>query len=158
MGGGNRTSHGGQVLENIIQAMQLRDFAVISAEEFNRPCLEQQHQRLLVKNWPYTTIFGTQGRREYYIHSPEFRGQLECKFQSSSGSTDEKMILISETLRRTEETGMVLVYAGQWWKEARGKKIIDWMKREAKTFDGTGKQFLVLDIDNFICWVRRTFQ
>ena len=161
MAGKARTSFGGQTLEGVIRAIRLMGFAECSATEAANangdlfPC-----QRLLVKNMPYTTIFGTPGRREYFIQSPEWTGELECKFQNTGGSVDEKMVYVAETLKRTQLQRLALVYGGVFWlKETRGIAVIKWMKNEAVAIKHTcRKELLVMTLDEFITWVSRTWK
>lgn len=156
-----RTSLGGATLENVIRSLQMREFQVVSAAD-HRSAISPLfgHQRTLIKNQPYTTIFGTTGRREYFVESPEWSGQLECKFQNVGGSTDEKMVYVTETLRRTNVEKMALVYGGEYWVKAdRGQAIIEWLKSEAKAIKHThGKQLVILDMDSFFLWACKTWK
>jgi len=161
--GGGRTSLGGQLLEDVIRSLKLKDFAVLKYSEYHKfgksPTLLEPPSRMLIKRYPYTTIFGTQGYREYYVLSVEWSGELECKFQNGSGSTDEKFLYVSETLRRSQEQRMAVVHAGHWWKDKRGKHIIEWAKDEAKRLArNDGKELLILDFDGFINWAHRTWK
>ena len=161
-GGGGRTSLGGQTLEAVIRCIRLVGFIECTARELRKSRYDMfsEHQRLLVANMPYTTIFGTPGRREYFIQSDEWTGELECKFQNTGGSVDEKMAYIAETLKRTELNRLAVVYGGLFWtEEFRGKAIIEWMKREAVLIREThDKELLVMTLDEFIKWVQKTWQ
>jgi len=156
-----RTSLGGQTLEQVIKALRLVDFEVMPMKEYRK--LVQGNlfapTRLLVQNHPYTTIFGTPGRREYYIISSQWTGELECKFQNQGGSVDEKMVYIAETLKRTALDRLAVVYGGAFWtKQKRGQAVIKWMKAETKAIRHTyGKELLVMDFDQFLTWVKRTW-
>lgn len=163
MAGGKKTSHGGQVLEQVIGALKLRRFAIRSFDprenEEGGLDFENGSQRWLIRNYPYTTIFGTPGRREWFLDAPEWTGQLECKFQNSGGSVDEKMVYLVETLCRSQITSLALVHGGRYWtEENRGRAIIGWLKAEAESVKHRyGKSLIVLDLDGFFNWVGRTF-
>jgi hypothetical protein len=158
---GGRTSLGGQTLEAVIRCIRLVGFTECTAKELreSRNDIFAEKQRLLVSHMPYTTIFGTQGRREYFIQSDEWTGELECKFQNTSGSVDEKMAYITETLKRTDLTRLAVVYGGIFWTEQlRGKAIIEWMKRESELIrQSHNKELLVMTLDEFIQWVQKTW-
>jgi len=160
--GGTKTSHGGQILESVINALKLKNFSVCPNKEYckqRNDGLLPAPPRLLVKNCNYTTIFGTPGRREWYIISTEWTGELECKFQAGPGSTDEKMLYVSETFRRNDEPHMAVVYGGPWWNSGRGAAIIAWLKKEAEAIKrDRGKQLLVLDVNGFMNWAHRTWK
>ena len=160
--GGRRTSLGGKALEDVVRCIRLVGFVECKASELTKSKQDmfQESQRLLIANMPYTTIFGTKGRREYFIQSDEWTGELECKFQNDGGSVDEKMVYISETLKRTSLTRIAIVYGGEFWtNNKRAKAIIQWMKTEAESIcESTGKELLIFDLDGFIKWVQRTWR
>jgi hypothetical protein len=156
-----KASFGGQTLENVIRAIKLVGFVEIKAKELAKAQSDMfPSERLLVRRSPYTTIFGTQGWREYFLHSKEWSGELECKFQNGGGSVDEKMVYVTETLKRTTLPRLALVYGGEYWtKESRGQAIIVWMKEEAKALRHTHqKELLVMTLDEFIDWAGKTWK
>jgi hypothetical protein len=163
MAGGKKTSHGGQILEQVIGALKLRRFAIRShdptEDEEARLNFQADNRRWLIKNYPYTTIFGTPGRREWFLDAPEWTGQLECKFQNSGGSVDEKMVYLVETLCRSQIASLALVHGGRYWtEENRGRAIVAWLKKEAESVKHHyGKSLIVLDLDGFFTWVGKTF-
>ena len=162
--GGKKTSYGGRTLEDVIGSLTLKGFTALSGAQYrkqqkNGQLLLLPSGRILVKHHRYITMFGSAGYREYFIESPEWTGQLECKFQGGSGSTDEKMVYIAETLKRNSEERMAVVHGGPWWIDGRGKKIIDWLKQEAKSIKHQyGKDLLVFDMDGFFSWANRTWK
>jgi len=160
MAGKKKASFGGQTLESVIGALKLVGFVECSAKELNDPRTLIPNSRLLARNVPYTTVFGTKGRREYFLSSPEWSGELECKFQNSGGSVDEKMVYVTETLKRTSLDKLALVYGGVYWtKETRGQAIITWLKNEAKALQHTHhKELLVMTLDDFINWAKKTWR
>ena len=147
------TSYGGSVLEKVIGSLVLVGFEKMNFEEANS-CGLFTCDRVLISNYPYTTIFGTPGKREYFIQSAEWSGQLECKYQDFSGSTDEKMVYISETLKRTDVKNLALVYEGKHWTHSdRGRAIITWLSDESRSLAHQyGKSLLVMDYNAFIKW------
>jgi len=154
-----KTSFGGESLEAVIRALQMRDFTLASYQEFTEAKRTFFHEpRWLVERYPYKTLFGTQGRREYWISSNEWTGQLECKFQNVSGSVDEKMVYLSETLRRSGEERLAVVYGGAYWKDKRGARVIEWMRNESLSLKRCGKELLILNLDQFIGWCCKTWK
>lgn len=162
MVGGRRASLGGQMLETVIKALTLKAFHECGYQEYHKSrgdLFEHEEQRMLIRNYPYTTIFGTPGRREYYIHSQEWTGELECKFQSGGGSVDEKMLYLAETLRRGSEQRLAIVHGGAYWdREPRGQAIIKWLKAESKVLRQGGKELVVLGLDDFFRWANQTWK
>lgn len=161
MAGKNKTSFGGQTLEDVIRCVRLVGFVECKAKELENATNGMfPTERVLIRNMPYTTIFGTQGRREYFLQSHEWTGELECKFQNSGGSVDEKAVYVAETLKRTALKRLAFVYGGTYWTKApRGQAIIQWLLQEAKAIQHTQqKELLVFTLDQFIAWVQKTWQ
>jgi len=160
--GKGRTSFGGQALEGVIRAIKLVGFIECSARELNAANNDmfRKDHRILVSNMPYKTIFGTPGRREYFLQSPEWSGELECKFQNAGGSVDEKMVYVAETLKRTPLDRLALVYGGAYWtKQKRGQAVIQWLRDEALAINHTcQKELLVMTLDEFIAWAGRIWK
>lgn len=157
MTGGRRTSFGGQVLEAVVPALKLRNFQMCSWKEYNsskNDLFGNGALRLLIEHYPYTTIYGTPGRREYFISSVEWSGQLECKYQNVSGSTDEKLPYLLETLRATDVSGLVVIFAGRFYsKTQRGRGAVDWLKKQAVLLPEE-KELHVFTISEFINWAK----
>lgn len=159
----NKTSFGGKSLETVIGYLKLKHFRMTTHEEFtrkSRDLLSNGGDRWLVKNVPYTTLFRTPGRREYYVHSTEWCGEIECKFQNVGGSVDEKMVYVTETLKRTDLHNLFVVYGGEYWNSGCGAAIIEWLATEAELI-GTefeDKELLVGTLDQFIDWSNSTWE
>ena len=155
-----RQSFGGKTLEDVIRCLKLKRFTIITHADFikrRRDLLSKDTDRWLVKNLPYTTIYGTPGRREYFVETEEWSGQLECKYQNVGGSVDEKMVYVTETLRRTDVKSLMLVYAGQYWSRGRGAAIIRWLYDEQINLAREGKCLAVATLDEFIDWANATW-
>lgn len=162
MVGGRRTSFGGQLLESVIGALTLKGLHECEYRDYRKhqgDMFDGAEERVLIAHYAYTTMFGTPGRREYYIKTPEWQGELECKFQNNGGSTDEKMLYVAETLRRGDEDHLVIVHGGVYWEEKRGRKVIEWLKRESHVLqDQYGKELVVLDVPGFFKWANTTWK
>lgn len=141
--------------------MSLKNFRVCPYGEYRdhrSDLIAVNGTRWLIKGWPYTTIYGTPGRREYFIETPEWQGQLECKFQNVGGSVDEKMVYVTETLKRLDIARLAIVFGGQYWKTTdRGQGIIRWLRKEALALQTHGKQLLVCSQGEFLDWANKTW-
>ena len=79
MPGGKKTSIGGALLEQAVNALKMLDFEVMKARDFQKMerKFQQNGERFLLSNWPYTTMFGTPGRREYHVVSNKWSGDID---------------------------------------------------------------------------------
>ncbi len=158
MAGGKKTSYGGKILEQAVCSFKLKNFEIINAEQFRDRNGLFRDERLLVKNFPYETLFGTPGRREYFLKSSEWQGHLECKYQNGSGSVDEKIVYVVETLRRTEMKALIIIHGGNWWEKKRGKEVIRWAKEQSLSLmRDYGKELLCFDLDGLMDWINRIY-
>jgi hypothetical protein len=96
----------GKVLEStIIPAFEHRGFEVVAYSKWSK-APQTFGEELLLKHVPYTTIYGHPGYTEFLVRSKRYglNTRIECKWQQSSGSVDEKfpyLYLIVRTVLRS---------------------------------------------------------
>jgi hypothetical protein len=82
----------GNLLEiSVTQVFTSKGFKLISYAEWKKKP-ELYGKELLLKNVPYRTIYEHPGRTEFLAISERlnFKIRIECKWQQSNGSVDEK--------------------------------------------------------------------
>lgn len=83
---------------------------------------------LLLKNVPYTTIYGSNGYGEFVLTRDKYKDiRIECRTQHVPGSVDEKLPYLFETALAFEERIVLLVLEGNGYKN--GAK--EWLKSQA---------------------------
>ncbi|MCC6221504.1 MAG: 4-diphosphocytidyl-2C-methyl-D-erythritol kinase [Deltaproteobacteria bacterium] len=158
---GGKANRQGKVLERtIVPTFESYGFQVIPFREWS------QHQarfgdELLLKNVPYTTIYGHPGYTEFLLksrrHNLEIR--IECKWQQSAGSVDEKLpYLYLNCLEAIPEKEIIIVTGGGGMK----KGAIPWLKRSAENRlyvkeTSSCKVIKVMLLEEFLLWVNNTF-
>lgn len=141
MSQGGEANHSGQFLENAIE----QEFKRHGVRVFEYACKgdngDMFEQQFLLKNVPFVTEYGTNGRSEFVFRS--FRGgdvRIECRWQQQSGSVDEKFpYLLKNALRCPEQEVWLVVDGGGAKPEA-----IAWLKKKAAQIDA--KAILVLNL------------
>lgn len=105
---------------------------------------ENPDLRIVVKNAPYSTIYGHRSRIEFLvILGAERQIIVEAKRQSTSGSTDEKFPYVYlNAVKNIPDREYVLVLDGNGWKE----EALDWINAKA----AETRWFYVLDAPFFI--------
>lgn len=88
---GTEANHGGDFLEENIE----REFSRRSVPAFQHSEEgsngDMFHRCRLIKNAPYRSLYGCQARSEFlYVHMNIPLVRIECRFQASAGSVDEK--------------------------------------------------------------------
>jgi hypothetical protein len=151
MTGGHKTSFGGKILEQVIKSLQLLDYQIVKEDS-------GLYEKVLVENYPYKNIYGLNGRYEWMVRKGMTKFVLECKYQNTSGSVDEKLPYVFANLVQSSDDidGLILVHAGNYWKNStRGQAAVEWMKQQD---DKTTKELHVVDLDGFMSLANRIFR
>jgi hypothetical protein len=89
-------------------------------------------KELLLTDAPYTSIYGHQGKTEFLLQSKRLNRstRIECKWQQSSGSVDEKFrYLYLNCVFAMPENEVVIVLDGRGAKPA----AVAWLRNAAAT-------------------------
>lgn len=147
--GRDQATASGQSLEAAIEGQfESAGLSVIKASDWDESRLYSENGlKLVVRDAPYTSIYGHRARIEFYLILPAQHFYIEAKRQRSSGSTDEKLPYVVANARAniSEGRGFVLVIDGDGWKQG----AIEWVKDQAQIIDG----FIVLDADELGPWL-----
>ncbi len=124
---------------------------VLYSEWSRRP--EKFGSRVLLKNVPYTTIYGHTGRSEFVVVGQgEPRIRIECKWQQSAGSVDEKFpYLYLNAVEAMPERMVIIIVDGGGAKPS----AIEWLRTAAENrlyLDDPFKVIRVVDSSGFVRW------
>jgi len=117
---------------------------------------------LLLKNVPYTNIYGSSGSTEWLIKSARWNKEirLEAKWQGGSGSVDEKFpYYYLNAIEQIPENELILVYGGGGFRPG----AIPWLKEAVRVHkytppDTVQKTMHVFSVEEFIQWANNTFR
>lgn len=141
----------GKLLENSVEDyLESLDVSPVFYREWitDSVYLPKNTPGLLLKNVPYTSIYGSNSRGEFVLSvngKPDVR--IECRFQNSSGSVDEKLPFLFETALAFEESIVILIVEGDGFRS--GAK--PWLKSRCNGV--LYKKVLMLNFDEFKIWV-----
>lgn len=174
---GGRANKTGKTLEGIVvpvltqqygfEVLNHRDYLSLKAGIFPVP------KRMLVKRVPYTTLYGSAGTTEFLLvasdanstkefplaqSSSELVCRIECKWQQSAGSVDEKFpYLYLSCNEAMPETNILILYGGGRFRPG----AISWLKRAVgeKRYMTTGiqKNIAVMAVEEFMTWASYAF-
>lgn len=128
----------GRTLESVvINTLEQKGLKKVPYKEYARG-LKLHGDELLLTNVPYETIYGHQGKTEFKIQSKRYgEYRIECKWQQSSGSVDEKFpYLYLNCIEKMPETNIIIIVDGQGAKPG----AVKWLRRAAVK-------------SQYICWV-----
>lgn len=151
----------GRTLESVvINTLEQKGLRKVPYKEYAQG-LKLYGDELLLTNVPYETIYGHQGKTEFKIQSKRYgEYRIECKWQQSSGSVDEKFpYLYLNCIEKMPETNIIIIIDGQGAKPG----AINWLRQAAKSKlyineRNHDKNIQVMSLAEFIIWVNRTFR
>lgn len=152
----------GNILETTVKNIFSEyGFTVIKYREWEKAPL-LHGEELLLLNAPYETIYGHKGNMEFLARSKKHNLNLriECKWQQSSGSVDEKFpYLYLNCIETIEESDIFIIHGGKGQK----KGSLEWLKNACEnrlytTEKNRDKNIRVLDLDDFIQWANKTLK
>ena len=151
----------GRTLESVvINTLEQKGLKRVPYKEYTQG-LNLYGDELLLTNVPYETIYGHQGKTEFKIQSKRYgEYRIECKWQQSSGSVDEKFpYLYLNCIEKMPETNIIIIVDGQGAKPG----AVKWLRRaaEVKLYthgQNRNKNIQVMSLSEFIVWVNQTFR
>jgi hypothetical protein len=147
---GYEATHSGKFLEDTLRReLSSRGFHFRTFGE-DSDNLDMFAPRVVVSNVPYKSIFDTKSRSEFVINDRGRKIRVECRWQESSGSVDEKFLyLLRNAVEYMPENEVLILYGGNGARE----KAVQWLKKEAAKV--SAKRIHVININEFLQWVRR---
>ncbi len=158
---GRKTNITGTQLERAVQVVLLEKGFEIVMYRLWRKNPEDYGKELLLKNVPFTTIYGHRGNTEFLLISEKYnlRIRIECKWQQTKGSVDEKLpYLYLNTIEAMPEKDIIILIDGDGFKA--GAKT--WLRNAAKEKLYTNKKnhdtnVVVFSLAEFFTWANNTF-
>jgi hypothetical protein len=155
----NRT---GSVLEGIVKgALAPHGFNIVQNRDLN-VLTDAQQEELLIENAPYTTLYGSRGKTEFLLKSKRYALEIriECKWQQSAGSVDEKLPhLYLTAIDAMPEDKVIILIDGDGFREG----AISWLRNAVSNRlyipdDKPDKEIMVMNATEFMTWANNTFR
>jgi len=157
---GKRAFESGKELENSVETLLEKSgfVAQLHSKWKDEGCLLGE---ILLKNVPYETIYGEKGYMEFLLLSAKRSRsiRIECKYQGSSGSVDEKLpYLYLNLIEKIPENEIIVVIEETGMKQG----AVPWLKNavtEKRYTDqhNRNKQIRIMNWVEFKEWVESTF-
>lgn len=159
---GRKTNITGSQLEKAVQTVLLEKGFEIEMYRKWKANTDSYGKELLLKNVPFTTIYGHGGNTEFLLLSEKYnlKIRIECKWQQSAGSVDEKLpYLYLNTIEAMPEKDIMILIDGNGFKP--GAKT--WLKNaiEQKLYtseENCDINIKVFSLTEFFTWANNTFQ
>ena len=117
---------------------------------------------MLLRNVPYTTLYGGRGYTEFLLKSQSYNLEvrIECKWQQTAGSVDEKLphVYLSAA-EAVPENNVIILIDGDGFREG----AISWLKniteeRKYTPEDKQEKNISIMNSTAFLTWCNNTFK
>lgn len=150
---GGYANRSGRTLEaTIIGTLQSKGFKCVSYREYSNYVKKHEQEKADQKY----------GKTEFLLVSAKYnlRTRIECKWQQSSGSVDEKFPYVYlNCLEAMPEDHVIIVVDGGGAK----REAVNWLKRAAEEKRYTGEEnskkvIQVFNLAEFLAWANRVFR
>ena len=71
----------------------------------------------LIREYPYRTMYGSMGRLDFRLNLNGKTYYIECKYQGSAGSVDEKLVYTLYNMEQHRDGIKIIVIDGDGWRE-----------------------------------------
>ena len=150
----------GKVLESLVEGMVSQyGFRTVQFRDLHKFPGEKE---LLIQNAPYTTLYGSKGKTEFLLKSERFNlnVRIECKWQQSAGSVDEKLPhLYLSTVQAMPEKHVIILIDGDGFRDG----AIKWLRNavDSRLYipeNQADKKIEMMTSVQFITWVNKVFR
>jgi hypothetical protein len=150
----------GNQLEIAVQTVLLNKGFEIEMYRKWEKSKEKYGSELLLKNVPFQTIYGHPGNTEFLLLSKkhDLRIRIECKWQQSAGSVDEKLpYLYLNAIEAMPEKDIMILIDGDGFKKGAKYWLRNAVKEKLYTNEKTkNKNILVFSLTEFFTWANNT--
>ena len=138
MNQGTKANQTGHRLEDKVEKLITTHLDVVSRKYSQT----KDRTNVLLKHVPYTNIYGsTRCRSEFVLCYKSRRIRIECKYQQSAGSVDEKLpyLFMNFTQSIPEEEAIIVIEGNGFKKGAK-----EWLRKKC-----AGTKVSVMSLDEF---------
>lgn len=156
---GAKANKSGRILEKtILPVFQENGFTIVSHKTWQKNPDAYQGD-VVITGVPYKTIYGHIGKTEFVVKSPsrEWYIRVECKWQSSAGSVDEKFpYLYLNMVEQFPEPHIIVVLEGGGYKAGAKQWLQETITSQKYTPVGFTKKLEVMSLTDFLTWLQKT--
>jgi|TARA_Y100000310_G_C20521338_1_gene733830 hypothetical protein len=146
---GQKAAGNGSKFEDIIEDAVCGILSIPSLRWDAQTFVLSKDRDILWKNVPYVSIYGTNCRSEFVLQFKGRKIRIECKYQESAGSVDEKLpYLMMNFTREVPEEETIIIIEGEGFREG----AVNWLREscqqtKCKVFNATQFLFYLTSIN-----------
>jgi hypothetical protein len=159
---GGQANKTGNVLEQlVVGTLSAHGFPNIKYSDYTKKPARYGGE-LLLRNVPYTTLYDGRGFTEFLLKSQKYNLEIriECKWQQSAGSVDEKLphVYLS-AIEAVPENDVIILIDGNGFRDG----AISWLKNIAEQrkyipVEKQDKNILIMNSTDFLTWCNNKFK
>lgn len=148
---GAMANKSGHVFEKMaVPVFEANGYPVVAWKQFREHPLD----RCAVKDVPFINVYGSQSKTEFVIVDGDRRIRVECKFQTSAGSVDEKFpYMYLNSVLAYPEREVILIIDGDGYRPGARQWVIDRVNENWLGYKELGKSIMVMRLTQFTDWV-----
>ena len=155
---GTKAGKTGGTLEAVVsKILEEKGFEIIQYSLYKKNPSLYEDGEILLRNVPYTSIYNHKAKTEFLLKSKKYglNIRIECKWQQSSGSVDEKFpYLYLNCVQAMPEKDIFLIVDGGGYKEGAR----NWLKRAVEDkWQSNDKNIKLMNLSEFIMWANNHF-
>lgn len=156
---GGLANRSGNTLEaTIIGTLGSKGFTTVNYNAYMKNPA-QYGSELLLRHVPFVSIFGHKAKSEFVLDSQRYglKIRIECKWQQSSGSVDEKFpYLYLNCIESMPESKIFIIADGGGAKASS----IEWLRKACQekrytTEASMSKEIVVMNLSEFLVWANK---
>jgi hypothetical protein len=151
----------GRTLETVITStLTGKGFEVVRYRVYDQHP-ERYGTELLLTHVPYLSVYGHPANTEFLVRSERYARtiRIECKWQQSSGSVDEKFpYLYINCVEAMPEPEVIIVLDGDGARKGGVQWLRDAAEQRRYLARDDPKKIQVMNLAEFITWANRTFR
>ena len=156
---GQAANSTGNALEQLVRDLFIRNgFTEVHYRDWQGG-LELYGDDLLIRNVPFTTVYGHKGKTEFLALSGRLglNARIECKWQQQAGSVDEKLpYLYLNCIEAMPEKQIIIVIDGDGFKEGAKQWLRDAVSERRYQRPEQEKTIEVFTLSEFVTWANRS--
>lgn len=174
MVGGAEANKSGLTWEAWVKTVaEKQGFSVLNYKLREKYKVPTEQRRVIWTHVPYKTIFHniknpSKASTEYVVEYKNQKVRIECKWQSTAGSVDEKypFMYLNAVLTMEEDT-IVFALGGEYFENGKGREVREWLAKVCKNTPDwfsekilerqKNRELLVLTPSTFAKWFRERF-
>ena len=152
--GGSLANKNGKIFEDVLIPIFLNHgYIVIKQSNRHYDKFIEENNKIVVCSAKYKSIYNHNAKTEFLIINKNLNRKIriECKWQQSAGSVDEKIpYLYLNSIFSFEENEVILIIDGKGQKPGS----IDWLKYQIDNnwLNEKNKIIRLMDLSSFISW------